>query len=119
MALARALTTADAMASMPEHPESFPVNALVPIEGTPLENNEVRRAVHRDGECGLSVYRVRTAGPIPDHPAHDLYGENRAARDYHPACGWTTNARRDAAGHVFHGGRQCGLYGRTDVDHAL
>jgi biotin synthase-like enzyme len=26
---------------MPEHPESFPVNALVPIEGTPLENNEV------------------------------------------------------------------------------
>jgi biotin synthase len=26
--------------SMPEHPESFPVNALVPIKGTPLENNE-------------------------------------------------------------------------------
>ena len=29
--------------SMPEHPESFPVNALVPIKGTPLENNEVER----------------------------------------------------------------------------
>jgi hypothetical protein len=28
--------------SMPEHPESFPVNALVPIAGTPLENNDVR-----------------------------------------------------------------------------
>lgn len=28
--------------SMPEHPESFPVNALVPIAGTPLENNGVR-----------------------------------------------------------------------------
>lgn len=28
------------VASMPEHPESFPVNALVPIAGTPLENNE-------------------------------------------------------------------------------
>ena len=25
---------------MPEHPESFPVNALVPIPGTPMENNE-------------------------------------------------------------------------------
>ncbi|KAF8845325.1 biotin synthase [Paxillus ammoniavirescens] len=28
------------VANMPEHPESFPVNALVPIQGTPLENNE-------------------------------------------------------------------------------
>lgn len=26
--------------NMPEHPESFPINALVPIKGTPLENNE-------------------------------------------------------------------------------
>lgn len=28
------------MSKMPEHPESFPVNALVPIPGTPLEDNE-------------------------------------------------------------------------------
>ncbi|KAG8884715.1 biotin synthase [Tulasnella sp. 331] len=28
------------VSNMPEHPESFPVNALVPIEGTPLEKNE-------------------------------------------------------------------------------
>jgi biotin synthase-like enzyme len=27
--------------SMSSHPESFPVNTLVPIEGTPLENNDV------------------------------------------------------------------------------
>lgn len=26
------------LAAMPEHPESVPVNALVPVEGTPLEN---------------------------------------------------------------------------------
>lgn len=27
------------LATMPEHPESVPVNALVPVKGTPLENN--------------------------------------------------------------------------------
>jgi len=30
--------------TMPEHPESFPVNALVPIKGTPLEDNPVIKA---------------------------------------------------------------------------
>lgn len=29
------------VARLPQHPESFPVNTLVPIEGTPLEKNEV------------------------------------------------------------------------------
>lgn len=28
------------LSTMPEHPESVPVNALVPIAGTPLENNQ-------------------------------------------------------------------------------
>ena len=27
--------------TLPEHPESVPVNALVPVEGTPLEEQEV------------------------------------------------------------------------------
>jgi biotin synthase len=29
-----------ALSTLPEHPESVPVNALVPVEGTPLENQE-------------------------------------------------------------------------------
>lgn len=28
------------LSTLPEHPESVPVNALVPVEGTPLENQE-------------------------------------------------------------------------------
>ena len=28
------------LSTLPEHPESVPVNALVPIAGTPLENNQ-------------------------------------------------------------------------------
>ncbi|KAI9572735.1 biotin synthase [Boletus coccyginus] len=33
------------ISNMPEHPESFPVNALVPIPGTPLEGNEASAPV--------------------------------------------------------------------------
>lgn len=46
---------------MPEHPESFPVNALVPIPGTPLEGNEVRSSYFLNFERqaeDLSLQRV-------------------------------------------------------------
>lgn len=33
---------------MPEHPESFPVNALVAIPGTPLEGNDVRLLIKQE-----------------------------------------------------------------------
>ena len=31
-----------ALSTMPEHPESVPVNAIVPVPGTPLETSKVR-----------------------------------------------------------------------------
>ena len=50
---------------MPEHPESFPVNVLVPIEGTPLEDNEVNRIIHEGqqtlilrGDCQPVPYQT-------------------------------------------------------------
>ncbi|WEK38188.1 MAG: biotin synthase BioB [Candidatus Pseudobacter hemicellulosilyticus] len=33
------ITMLHTLATLPEHPESVPVNALVPVKGTPLENN--------------------------------------------------------------------------------
>lgn len=41
--------------SMPEHPESFPVNALVPIPGTPMESNEVCYYLQRYYTIMLSI----------------------------------------------------------------
>lgn len=34
------ITMLHTLSTLPEHPESVPVNALVPVEGTPLENQE-------------------------------------------------------------------------------
>jgi biotin synthase len=34
------ITMLHTLATLPEHPESVPINALVPVKGTPLENNE-------------------------------------------------------------------------------
>lgn len=46
---------------MPEHPESFPVNALVPIAGTPLEDNEVSVL------SGISLVFNLPRQPVPYH----------------------------------------------------
>ncbi|KAI9445480.1 biotin synthase [Lactarius indigo] len=49
--------------NMPEHPESFPVNALVPIEGTPLENNEASNHLLPLSVTTLSI----TFQPVSHH----------------------------------------------------
>ncbi|KAG1755023.1 biotin synthase [Suillus paluster] len=50
------------VANMPEHPESFPVNALVPIPGTPLEGNE--RVPHHTLLRTIATARVVLPGTI-------------------------------------------------------
>lgn len=48
------------MSQLPEPPESFPVNALVPIEGTPLADQQVRR---RSLSCCVAQSK-RSASPF-------------------------------------------------------
>ena len=43
------------VSSMSEHPESFPVNTLVPIEGTPLEKNDVSIGFPNDGHLEMAL----------------------------------------------------------------
>ncbi|KAG1834497.1 biotin synthase BioB [Suillus variegatus] len=50
------------VANMPEHPESFPVNALVPIPGTPLEGNE--RVAHHTLLRTIATARIVLPGTI-------------------------------------------------------
>ncbi|TEB39336.1 biotin synthase [Coprinellus micaceus] len=50
------------VSNMPEHPESFPVNALVPIEGTPLEKNE--RVAHHTLLRTIATARIAMPSTI-------------------------------------------------------
>ena len=72
--------------SMPEHPESFPVNALVPIKGTPLENNEV--GISSIAPTSLwSWPKWFSACFSPCASPYDRHRKNRPSNDDHPACG--------------------------------
>jgi hypothetical protein len=63
------------MSQLPEPPESFPVNALVPIDGTPLGGNEVRSCVGFD----WASYGVHAASQDPRHPEDGRDGSHCSA----------------------------------------
>lgn len=63
---------------MAEHPESFPVNTLVPIEGTPLEKNDVSdQDPHVSKTSSPDV--PRAARSRPDRSSHNRDGPYRVA----------------------------------------
>ena len=102
---------------MPEHPESFPVNALVPIPGTPMENNEVRA-----NACSIpsTPYIRLSSARICTQPHTDNRNRtDRLAFDHYPISCRPTNSVRDGASNVLYGGSECGVHGREDVDYTM
>jgi hypothetical protein len=68
---------------MAEHPESFPVNTLVPIEGTPLEKNDVR--IFSNSSWEKLKRAACTGSGSPEDHCNRTY---RLAQNNHPARGW-------------------------------
>jgi hypothetical protein len=56
------------LANLPEHPESVPINALVPVKGTPMENLTSPSARSFSSECLLIVYPVLLRHSPPPPP---------------------------------------------------
>jgi biotin synthase len=81
---------------LPEHPESFPVNTLVPIPGTPLEKNDVSPGSLHTAFSALAVMgwdadaKMTSSGAACSralgHQDH-RDGQDRHAQDHHPAGG--------------------------------
>ena len=71
---------------MPEHPESFPVNALVPIKGTPLENNEVTDHLLPPSNYASEHYFAACFSSCTS--PHDRHNKNHSSDDDHQTrCG--------------------------------
>lgn len=103
---------------MPEHPESFPVNALVPIPGTPLEANEVKHP--QLAQLYFCLLNISTpAGAVPYFGSHNSYGSYRSTHHHNPLGGRKKYSRRTTASYVFYGGRECCFHGRADADDTL
>ena len=80
------------LASLPEHPESVPINALVPVKGTPFEN--------LSAPSGLEMVR---AIAVCTH---------FNAENCRPIIGWENQHVRRDSGYVLLGWSQLCFYGR-------
>ena len=70
--------------SMPEHPESFPVNALVPIKGTPLEGNEASNQLEAPASSKRSPSEHCFAACFSSCTSpYDRHFKNRSSDDDH------------------------------------
>lgn len=95
---------------MPEHPESFPVNTLVPIEGTPLEKNDPV-AVHTVLRTIATARIVLPRSIIRLAAGRHTFSETEQAMVSHSPQPELTSG--------FHGRRKCHFHRRTNVDYAL
>ena len=102
--------------SMSEHPESFPVNALVPIPGTPMESNEVSYYLQKYYIIMLSI---RLACLSACSSTHNRDCQNRPSNYDNPLGRRPTDLIGIGTSNVLLVGCQRGLHWRADVDHTM